>query len=556
MSYIALYRKYRPQNLDDVVGQDGIIKTIKNSILNNKMSHAYLFSGPRGTGKTSTAKILAKLVNCENQKNGKACGKCNSCVNILNSNDIVEIDAASNNGVDEIRELRDKINLVPSLSKYKVYIIDEVHMLTTQAFNALLKTLEEPPSHAIFILATTEPYKIPMTVLSRCQRFQFCKLDSSCLIKRLEYIVQEEKIEITNEALAEVARIADGGMRDAINILDQLISFKCDKIELKDVYQVNGIVSYVKLANLLINIKNNNSKEIFDFVEEIDYEGKSISKFIEELIIFLKDVLVYINSKKNTDLSDKNEKIKIISDLYKEDEIYELIMILNETLINIKNSNHPSILFTISILKYMKKSYSFDKIEQKEDTFKNEKIEINDDNIDSDKEKNSNKKITYEKRKTILENNEKAIRINNTFATASKNKLVEIKNSWNIIKQYLTDKTYAQEAGILNDAVVVAAGSDNLILTSKVNSIIERINENIDNVEKLIKKIYNHKYIIVALTDIEWTKEKEEYINKNKQGYKYELITKEPKYEKKQDKNNNPVDQLMDLLGEELIEYK
>ena len=226
MSYLALYRKYRPNNFDDLVGQNGVSSIIKNEILSNKLSHAYLFSGPRGTGKTSTAKIIAKMINCNNlSKDGVPCGKCDNCLNFINSSDIVEIDAASNNGVDEIRDLRDKVNLVPTNGKYKVYIIDEVHMLTTQAFNALLKTLEEPPAHVIFILATTEFYKIPATVVSRCQKFQFLKFTDEEIVNRLSKIALNENIKVNDDILYEIARLSDGGMRDAINMLDQLSSF-------------------------------------------------------------------------------------------------------------------------------------------------------------------------------------------------------------------------------------------------------------------------------------------------------------------------------------------
>ena len=222
--YQALYRKYRPKNLDEVGGQDTIVKIIKNSILNNKINHAYLFAGPRGTGKTSVAKIFAKMVNCENLEKGNPCGKCTSCT-VPNNSDIIEIDAASNNGVDEIRELRNKVNLVPSYGKYKVYIIDEVHMLTTGAFNALLKTLEEPPAHIIFVLATTDPHKIPETILSRCQRLDFKKISENNIVKRLSEIANIENIDIEEPALYEIARLSDGGMRDSIGMLDQAVAY-------------------------------------------------------------------------------------------------------------------------------------------------------------------------------------------------------------------------------------------------------------------------------------------------------------------------------------------
>ena len=254
--YQALYRKYRPDNFNDVVGQDVIKKTIINEINNNKLSHAYLFCGPRGTGKTSIAKLIAKLINCENQKDGIPCGKCSSCENYKNNVDIVEIDAASNNGVEEIRELRSKVNLLPANSKYKVYIIDEVHMLSIGAFNALLKTLEEPPAHVIFILATTEINKIPTTIVSRCQRFDFSKISSSQIYSRLKKIAREEKIDITDKALEEISKLTDGGLRDAIGLLDKVISYTNEEITEEIVHEVNYSVTESVIGNILIYIDN------------------------------------------------------------------------------------------------------------------------------------------------------------------------------------------------------------------------------------------------------------------------------------------------------------
>ena len=352
MRYLALYRKYRPTNFSDVYGQDKVINVLKNEIVNDKISHAYLFSGPRGTGKTTTAKIIAKMVNCLNLKDGEPCNECSNCLNFSSNSDIVEIDAASNNGVDEIRELRDKVNLVPTNSKYKVYIIDEVHMLTTQAFNALLKTLEEPPSHVIFILATTEPYKVPLTVASRCQKFQFSKISNDEIVRRLEFIVNSENLSVDKEILIEIARLSDGGLRDAINMLDQLLSYRKDNITLDDVYDINGSVSYVDLYNVIINILNNNVVDLINFVEKIDSQGKSISKFIEELIVFLKDILIYKNIESyNFDIVDKTEKVKTLSLKLTNDNIYMMISHLNKVLNDIKISNNSLILFIVSLLK-------------------------------------------------------------------------------------------------------------------------------------------------------------------------------------------------------------
>jgi len=294
--YQALYRKYRPQTLEEVGGQDTIVKIIKNSIENNKINHAYLFAGPRGTGKTSIAKIFAKMVNCENLQNGLPCGKCTNCTQINNS-DTIEIDAASNNGVNEIRELRNNVNLVPSYGKYKIYIIDEVHMLTTEAFNALLKTLEEPPAHIIFILATTDPHKIPETILSRCQRLDFKKISEKSIVNRLKKIVEEEKIEIEEDALKEIARLSDGGMRDSIGMLDQAVAYSDQKITTNDIHDINGTLTAENLKNLISVIITREIKEIFEILEKYNDNGKNFVKLTEEIITFMRNTLLYKNAR-------------------------------------------------------------------------------------------------------------------------------------------------------------------------------------------------------------------------------------------------------------------
>ena len=341
MSYLALYRKYRPSSFSDLVGQSEVSSIIKNEIVNDKISHAYLFSGPRGTGKTSTAKIIAKMINCNDLRDdGLPCGKCLSCLNFDSSSDVVEIDAASNNGVDEIRDLRDKVNLVPTFGKYKIYIIDEVHMLTTQAFNALLKTLEEPPAHVVFILATTEFYKIPTTVVSRCQKFQFLKFSNDDIINRLADIASKESISIDRDVLNEIARLSDGGMRDAINMLDQLSSFKDHDLTVQDVYQLNGVVSYCEFFDLLNYISHNEVLEIVNFVERLDQNGKSLDRFLSDFISFLKDVLIFKNAGYiGVFGSEEGEYLQKTSNLFNGDEIYSMIISFNDLTIKLKNSS-------------------------------------------------------------------------------------------------------------------------------------------------------------------------------------------------------------------------
>ena len=558
MHYLALYRKYRPTNFSEVVGQDKVITVIKNEIINNRISHAYLFSGPRGTGKTTTAKIIAKLVNCTNPVNGECCDKCDNCLNFKNSSDIVEIDAASNNGVDEIRELRDKVNLVPTNSKYKIYIIDEVHMLTTQAFNALLKTLEEPPAHVIFILATTEPHKIPLTVASRCQKFQFSKISNDEIVHRLSDIIKEENIKLDNEILLEIARLSDGGLRDAINMLDQLLAYKSENITLMDVYNINSCVSYVDIYNFINNMMNNNAVEIVSFIEKIDNEGKNISKFIEELIVFLKDILLYKSAKINSEIEDKNTKIKELSDVLSENNIYNMIYSYNDTLNNIKLSSNSIILFIVSTFKiindnFISKNNAVDDNKESISTKNIEKVVENVKNEEKKVEVEDIKKLKKEITSKMDSLNELInTRINNTFVYANKKNLLEIKDKWNGISNYLLDEKYGVNCGILKEVNVVAAGNNNLILVSNFDSVVDKVNMKLTDLESTLLSIFGNQYKIIAISNDRWNSEKEKYVLNIKKGNKYELI------EEKSNKNDNtektPVDELIDLIGEDLVE--
>ena len=573
MQYLALYRKYRPDNFDDVVGQDKVVKVIEHAIETNRISHAYLFSGPRGTGKTTTAKIIARMVNCTNLVDGKPCGVCECCKNIFNNNDVVEIDAASNNGVDEIRELRDKVNLVPTLAKYKVYIIDEVHMLTVQAFNALLKTLEEPPSHVIFILATTEPHKIPLTIASRCQKFQFSKVSDDQIVNRLRQIVGNENVQITDDALYEIARLSDGGMRDAINFLDQLISYKDSEITIDDVYQVNGSVSYDDIYKFIVDINAGNKSEIINVVEEIDHTGKSIIKFIDEVIIFLKDTLIYVNNSKLSEISSKNEKLKEIGSLMDQKKIYTLIMTLNDIVNKIKVSSYPAIVVVVSILEFVDNNIAVDNLndnvrivekkdillEKKDDEGKKEEkiIVSNSENEKIDEEvKNDAKEETMVKVEVnLIDDNLKQIRINNTFVDASKQILIDIKNKWNLVNDYLLSNKYSVVSGLLNDTTPVAAGTRNLILLGKYDAVVERINEVTDVVSSLLKEILNSDYTVICLTNAEWEDEKKKYIDNLKSSKKYSYINEKTSDEKKV-KERTPVDDLIDMVGSDIIEFE
>ena len=337
MEYISLYRKYRPKTFSDVVGQEVVVKILKNSILNNKISHAYIFSGPRGTGKTSIAKIFSKAVNCLNTTDGDLCNNCENCLqNIDEEIDIIEIDAASNNGVDEIREIRNNVKLMPVHLKYKVYIIDEVHMLSTSAFNALLKTLEEPPKHVIFILATTEFNKIPATVISRCQKFDFKKITNKQIEDRLKYILEQEKKSLNGEVISLIAKLSDGGLRDAINMLDQVISLEKENVTVDDVYNLIGDISEKNIIILLENIVSGNIKETLKNINEYYEEGKNFINICERLQLLIRNIIIFNNTDNYFD-KEYEKKLLDFSHIELEycekmsDELFNLINELKRT---------------------------------------------------------------------------------------------------------------------------------------------------------------------------------------------------------------------------------
>ena len=355
MAYVALYRAYRPQKFSEVVGQQHIIKTLQNAIKLNKVAHAYLFCGPRGTGKTTLAKIMAKALNCEHGPAIEPCNECAICKGIQKGNisDVIEIDAASNNGADDIRSLRDTVKFLPSVGKYKVYIIDEVHMLSNAAFNALLKTLEEPPKHVVFILATTEPYKLPNTILSRCQRFDFQAISLDDITKRLKLVCSDENINITDEAIHQIASSAEGGMRDALSLLDQCISYSVSPtIDLDDVLAVSGNVSYLKLIDLIESCLNNNETNSIVLMDDMLKQGKEVPRIINDIILFLRDVLLYKNQAViDEKLMFKNDNFKKLANKVTKGIIYSWLDILNEALSSMRFSTQKRAYLELALLK-------------------------------------------------------------------------------------------------------------------------------------------------------------------------------------------------------------
>lgn len=362
MAYKALYRTYRPQRFEDVIGQDVIVKTLQNAIANGKITHAYLFSGPRGTGKTTVARILAKALNCSYGTDNEPCNECTSCKEIMEGNnpDVIEIDAASNNGVDEIREIREKVKFLPGESKYKVYIIDEVHMLTTSAFNALLKTLEEPPKHVIFILATTEPQKVLPTILSRCQRYDFKSLTVNEIVESITKVANEEKVKITEEAVVAIAESAEGGMRDALSYLDQAISLSEDEVTIEDVNSVTGNLSYDKIIELAKCFEEKRISEALKKVNELLNLGKEVNKIIVSMLQFYRDILLY----KTVDTSEyskyifEKESFKELASKIDEKRIFYYVEVLSETQNKLRLSTTPHIFLEVALIKMINVSES------------------------------------------------------------------------------------------------------------------------------------------------------------------------------------------------------
>lgn len=542
MSYFALYRKYRPSTVNDVVGQDYIVKVIKNSLKNNRVSHAYLFSGPRGTGKTTMAKILAKNVNCLNPIDGCSCGKCKNCLCAVDNSctDIIEIDAASNNGVDEIREIKNNINLVPTELKYKVYIIDEVHMLSIGAFNALLKTLEEPPEHVIFILATTDVHKVPVTIVSRCQCFDFHRLSEKNIVDRLKFIVKKENMDVEDGVLSSIANLSEGGLRDAIGMLDKIYSYSDEKITLNDFELVNGIVSSENKNKFLNLIFNKDVKSVINFIDDIYNSGKDLSIFYNDLLVMCRNMIVdyYMNKKIDFDI----------------DFLINFVDTFSKYGIELKNSNNIRIVFEIKTLLFMNlNNNKFTEIVDKTNCTIN-KTEPITKNIATDTTIDSNTEFLNDNYKSLI-----PTIINNCFARANKKELENLKSNWNKFNDYALDSEYGAIACYLVDGTLRAASDTDLIITFDYDSMVIRGYTNINIIEHLFDKIFQKKYNIAIITTDEWNKFKQDYIDNKNKGivYEYKEIQKQNINKKEKVTTNSTTDSVttkaIELFGDDVV---
>ena len=355
MAYKALYRTYRPQTFDEVAGQKHIIRTLRNALANNKIAHAYLFCGPRGTGKTTMAKLLAKALNCE-EGFGHQCNKCSNCLEIIEGShpDVIEIDAASNNGVEQVRDLIDKVNYLPIKGKYKVYIIDEVHMMTDNAFNALLKTLEEPPAHVVFILATTEPHEIIPTILSRCQRYDFTKVADADIEERMITVLQKEGVQYDKAAVRAIISLADGGMRDALSILDQILAYSNNSLSVEDVYSIFGLISNKEKVGLIQDINAGDISATLEKVKIFSEGGIDIARLTQDILEILKDVLIYKKTKKVDELTTLNQSdAQLLSDEIDVRKLHEMIGTFLKLQLDFKTAINVKTLFEVALLKLL-----------------------------------------------------------------------------------------------------------------------------------------------------------------------------------------------------------
>ena len=551
MAYQSLYRKYRPSNFDEVVGQQPIIQTLKNAIVQNRIAHAYLFCGPRGTGKTSIAKIFAKMLNCEDESN-KPCGKCTNCKMVQNGShpDIIEIDAASNNGVDEVRNLIDKVKYAPMQGKYKVYIIDEVHMMTTGAFNALLKTIEEPPAHVVFILATTEPNKVIPTIISRCQRFDFNKVSQKDIEKRLSIVCKEEKIEIDPEAISLIAQLADGGMRDSLSILDQCIAYCSSNITVDNVREIYGVLTTSDIGKLFEHLYAHEVDALIQQIQECSDKGMDLKRLTSDFITLLKESII-LDYSSNSQLVSNTHKEVIEKYLLKSPSPFRF-NVLNELMDVFNKYNYASnvldyletaLLKSISNSYEIKSKITHDVIEdsdgEKEENFAKSSdlsYDLTSEKSEIDKKvpKNSEntgiselETISDVSRETLKEvgNKDSKIILNDEYilqllvgANKTERKIDTAKMDER--NMYLADLEYAKYANSLRNIAIVASGDKYIVVAVRSELEAKEINEMqlTQGFEDFMEQVLGKAKKIFAIDHIQQTRVLEEFKERMIQG--------------------------------------